>query len=72
MWISGRHRREEAADEHGLPEKIARFAEYLSVIVKLDPEGDHVRLQLLKDHDSQDVASLFLELDPRTLLLRWQ
>jgi len=71
LWVSGRARREDEVDERGVPTKIARFEEYLSVIVKLEPSGDHVRLQLIKDHDSEDVASLFLELDPRSLLLKW-
>jgi len=31
-----------------------------------------VRLQLVKDHENPDVAELHLELDPRTLLLKWE
>lgn len=71
LWISGRARREDPCDSRGVPEKIARFDAYFSVIVKLEPQNDHVRLQLLKDHDNQDLASLFLELDPATLLVKW-
>ena len=71
LWVSGRARREDAVDDRGVPTKVARFEEYLSVIVKLEPEGDSVRLQLIKDHDNADVASLFLELDPNTLLVKW-
>ena len=71
LWVSGRARREDEVDERGVPTKVARFEEYLAVIVKLEPESDHVRLQLIKDHDNQDVASLFLELDPKTLLVKW-
>lgn len=71
LWVSGRARREDEVDERGVPTKVARFDEYLSVIVKLEPEGDSVRLQLIKDHDNQDVASLFLHLDPKTLLVKW-
>ena len=71
VWISGRARREDEVDERGVPKKIARFEEYLAVVVKLEAESDHVRLQLIKDHDNPDVASLFLELDPNTLLVKW-
>lgn len=71
VWVSGRARREDEVDERGVPTKVARFEEYIAVMVKLEPNGDHVRLQLIKDHDNQDVASLFLELDPKTLLVKW-
>ena len=71
LWVSGRARREDEVDERGVPTKVARFEDYLSVIVKLEPEGDSVRLQLIKDHDNEDVASLFLHLDPKTLLVKW-
>ena len=71
LWVSGRARREDEVDPRGVPTKVARFEEYLSVIVKLESQGDHVRLQLIKDHDNSDVASLFLELDPKTLLVKW-
>lgn len=72
LWIAARARREDARNEKGIPEKVARFDEYLSVIVELEPASDHVRLNLLKDHDNVDVAEVFLELDPNTLLLRWE
>lgn len=71
VWVSARARREDDVDERGVPTKIARFEEYLSVLVALLPEHDHVRLQLIKDHDNSSVASLFLELDPKTLLVKW-
>jgi hypothetical protein len=72
LWVSARARREDERDERGVPTKISRFDEYLSVVINLEPEADHIRLQLLKDHDNADVASLFLELDPRTLLVKWR
>ena len=72
LWIAARARREDARNEKGVPEKVARFDQYLSVIVELEPQSDHVRLNLLKDHDNADVAEVFLELDPNTLLLRWE
>lgn len=71
VWVSARARREDDADDRGVPTKIARFEEYLSVIVALLPEHDHVRLQLIKDHDNAQVAALFLELDPKSLLVKW-
>lgn len=72
LWVSARARREDERDERGVPTKISRFNDKLSVIIQLEPEADHIRLNLVKDHDNQDVASLFLELDPRTLLVKWR
>lgn len=72
LWVSARARREDERDERGIPTKISRFDEQLAVIIQLEPEADHIRLNLVKDHDNQDVASLFLELDPRTLLVKWR
>lgn len=71
LWVSARARREDERDERGVPTKISRFNDLLSVVINLEPQSDHIRLQLMKDHDNDDVASLFLELDPRTLLVKW-
>ena len=72
LWVSARARREDERDGRGIPTKVARFDEKLAVIIQLEPEADHIRLNLVKDHDNEDVASLFLELDPRTLLVKWR
>ena len=72
LWVSARARREDERDERGIPTKVARFDDKLAVIIQLEPESDHIKLNLVKDHDNQDVASLFLELDPRTLLVKWR
>ena len=72
LWVSARARREDERDDRGIPTKISRFDEKLAVIIQLEPESDHIKLNLVKDHDNKDVASLFLELDPRTLLVKWR
>ena len=72
LWVSARARREDERDDRGVPTKISRFDSHLAVVINLEPEADHIRLQLLKDHDNPDVASLFLQLDPRTLLVKWR
>jgi hypothetical protein len=72
LWVSARARREDERDDRGIPTKIARFDDKLAVIISLEPESDHIRLNLMKDHDNPDVASIFLELDPRTLLVKWR
>jgi hypothetical protein len=72
VWLSAlTHRDDKDLDSRGLPKRITRFEEYLSVIVRLTSVADHVKLQLVKDHDNPDVAALHIELNPQTLLLRW-
>ncbi len=38
-------------------------------MVGLDAEGDRIRLRLVKDHDNADLHDLYLDLDPRTMLV---
>ena len=72
VWLSGSlHRDGQERDGRGVPIEMARFDSYLSVIVGLDQKADHVRLHLLKDHESPEVANLHLQLDPTTFLVRW-
>ena len=42
----------------GLPEAVAPAADTISVIVALEPDGDHVALRALKDHDNRDLSAL--------------
>jgi len=72
LWLSAQSHREEEKDELGVPLRLQPHLEYISVVVRLAPESDHVRLQIVKDHTNPDIAELHLELDPRTLLLKWQ
>lgn len=73
LWLSALvHREGEEKDARGVPARIARFDRYLSVMVQLKSQEDHVRLELLKDHDNPDVANLHIELEPKTLLLAWR
>ena len=73
IWTSSLvHREGQQFDARGIPLDVARHDAYLAVIVLLESKGDHVRVRLLKDHDHQDLADLHMELDPATLLLRWQ
>jgi hypothetical protein len=73
LWLTAlTHRDDKDLDERGVPRRISRFEEYLTVIVRLTSVADHVKLQLVKDHDNPDVADLHLELEPTTLLLRWR
>jgi hypothetical protein len=42
------------------------------LIISLEPMADHTRVRILKDHDRDELADLHLELDPKTLLIRWR
>lgn len=73
MWLEGQvHREGDEADSRGVPPRIARFEDYIAVMLKLKTAEDHVRLQLIKDHENPDLADVHVELDPRTLLLVWR
>jgi hypothetical protein len=72
LWITAlRHREGQERDERDVPVEVAKYDEYLSVIVRLEPRADHVQLRIVKDHENKEMAELHLELDPKTLLLRW-
>lgn len=71
LWLTALRHRDEELDGNGVPAQLSRFGDALSVVVLLEPSGDHVQLKLVKDHDSKDVADLQMELDPGTLLLKW-
>lgn len=55
------------AQPGSLPTPLDRFVDQISVVVFLAPERDVVRLRLLKDHDSKDLADLHLRLDPHSM-----
>ena len=42
------------------------------LIVALESVADHVRVRILKSHDHPEAPDINMELDPRTLLLRWR
>jgi hypothetical protein len=64
LWLSATT---DAAGSTGLPAPLDRVAAFVNVIVYLEPEGDVVRLRLLKDHDNTDLRALHLRLDLPTM-----
>jgi len=72
IWITAlRHREGQERDKRDVPMEVARHDENLSVIVRLEPQSDHVKLLIVKDHENEDMSDLHIELDPKTLLLKW-
>jgi hypothetical protein len=73
VWASSNtHREGQEMDSRGVPLSVARFEEHLNVIVALCPESEHIKVNTIKEHGSEDIAQISLELDPRTMLLRWR
>lgn len=73
VWTSANlHREGQQLDGRQVPVEVARFDGDISVIIHLLPESDHVKVRITKEHQSTAVAQVQMELDPRTLLLRWR
>lgn len=56
-------------DEQWIPTELKPFLESIDVLISLRFEGEHVRLQVAKDHDNPSAGELQLMLDPKTLLI---
>jgi len=72
IWFSvtlGDAKKEKVYDQQGMPLLLKGLTEEVAIIVCLIPQQDHIRLKLLKDHDSPIVDDLHLKLDTRTLLI---
>lgn len=71
MWLSAQtHRDEPSKDPRGISDRVVRFEDYIDVMVLLHPEEEgSVTIQLLKDHENQDLTDLHMKLDPTTLLV---
>jgi len=69
MWMSAVTHRGVSANEHGIPDPVAKLAPAIAVIVQMTDHSDGVQLSLLKDHDNPNVAKLTLALDPSTMLV---
>ena len=58
----------------GIPAVLKPHLDHIDVVVGLEPYDGHVRLRLLKDHDSTYVSDMHLALDSHILSLsitRW-
>ena len=73
IWTSGLlHREGQQLDQRGIPLEIARYDADLGVVLRLATENGRIHLKVLKEHASAEPAQVRMELDPATLLLRWQ
>ena len=70
LWVSAlTHRHLPPADSRSLPEPLPAFEDLLSVVLHLEPQGETVRLRLLRSPDHAEPAALPLAVDPETLLV---
>ncbi len=70
LWLTARtHREETGAHPMAVPKPCAAWIEHIDVALLLEPQGDHVSIRLLKDHDHAEVADTNLELQPDTMRL---
>ena len=70
LWLSAlTHRDDPVTSPRGIPNPVARFDAWISVMVNLEPEEGAVQVNILQDHDNENVADLHLKLDPTTMLL---
>jgi hypothetical protein len=71
MWLSAKTEETAAppsvSGPSSVPSLLKRFYDDVAVIVQLRTDGRAVHLQLLKDHDNDDVSELALRLDPTTM-----
>ncbi|MFW6254921.1 MAG: hypothetical protein ACOC41_08335, partial [Chitinivibrionales bacterium] len=56
-------------DPTKVPESISHVADEATIIICLKAEKDHIRLNLVKDHDATPDPDLHLKLDPQILLI---
>ncbi len=62
----------ERNDFKGFRSALDRGPEQLGVIVDLVPDNEHIQVKLIKEHNNPEIAKVQLEVDPRTMLLRWR
>jgi hypothetical protein len=73
VWTcANTHREGQESDERGVPLDVARFESELAVIVNLVADHDQIKVHIVKEHDNPAIAQVQLEVDPKTMLLRWR
>jgi hypothetical protein len=59
-------------NENGIPRILEELISQFSILVCLRPDEKHIRLQLVKDHETMVSEDLHLKLDPKSLLIARQ
>ncbi len=70
IWFSASLKGDEPLfDEKGLPFMLQGYLDVIDVLISLSHHGDHVHLNLVKDHGRLAPKDLGIKLDPTTLLI---
>lgn len=68
IWFTVRSHRHEEPDDNGIPIQIGDFTDLIDVIVKLEPQDNDIKLNVLKG--SKSFSTKNLALDPATMLIK--
>lgn len=70
VWFSASiHREDPRTDDNGVPLILCPYIDSIDVIVTMQPTENHIKLNLIKDHDRYVDEDLHLMLDPKSLLI---
>jgi len=70
VWFSASiHREDPRTDENGVPFLLCPYIDSIAVLVTMKPTGNHIKLNLIKDHEKYVDEDLHLMLDPKSLLI---
>ncbi len=68
MWLTARTHRDEPEGEDGLPVSVGNVADIFETIIRLQPKGPEIHVDLVKGPGSETTHGLVL--DPATLLIK--
>jgi hypothetical protein len=70
VWYSCNVAGAGAYDKRGVPGVVMPYLDVIDVVIMLEPQSDHIKLIVSKDHDNFNPPSEVLKLDPKTLLMK--
>ena len=68
LWFSATLKEDATGKDH-VPPMLSPFMDDIAILICLQPRGDFIHLNLVKDHDAVMASELNLKLDPRILLI---
>lgn len=70
VWFSSStHRDDPEVDENNVPKFLCPYIDSIAALISLVPTEKHIKLSLVKDHDTYRSDDLHLMLDPKSLLI---
>ncbi len=68
LWFSATLKEDTNAKSR-VPPMLAPYMDDIAILICLQPRGEFIHLDLVKDHDAEMVSDMHLKLDPRILLI---